>query len=1301
MTDPEAPRRDILAELGGLRRGLDALSVETSAAARALGERESADREGEALRHREALAAIEATHAADSANATEACREAMNAAEERRRTERARIGTEAEDLRKRIQRKAVANQEAAEEALEEAIWLAESVFEAGEGKPREEYEKRRAEVATMLEEVEKLERLMNRETRRYRQTRPRPTPLASHDRDEAELAPIETIRSSLPQLRDSAAAFRRLKVAWLFRGPIFILPAAVLVGLAVLVSWLMGRSEPAELRTAGFVGGGIFLLVFILLYFLARREVRAAWAPFAAASARVQFAGGVAEEAAAQRRHQLEEDMEATRDRELEEARRRFGPIGRLAKQKAAGRLKEIERRLPLNLERVDTRCREEIAGAEAARDATLQEVEATRVRATGAELDRHEAAEKALDAELRQGWTELRAAWCEGVERRVEDLTRLGRLVNELHPPFERLSARDWTGAGVAPDAIRLGSLRFDRSEVGDGLPAGNGFENEHPVSLEIPAVTTLPLRASLHLDVAAEDRETGLDLLRTAMLRILTTVPPGKVRFTILDPVGLGQNFAGFMHLEDELPGMVGERIWTEPRQIEQRLVDLTEHMETVIQKYLRNEFATIDDYNAEAGEIAEPYRFLVVADFPANFSDDSARRLASIIQSGPRCGVFTLILRDRRLELPERFDPTDLERHAISIRSDDGRLKFDVEGLGDLEFTPDRGPEDALLIDLARVVGQAARDAVKVEVPFSTIAPAPEEFWTRSATNSLQVALGRAGATRLQEIVLGTGTAQHALVAGKTGSGKSTLLHALITNLACWHSPDEVELHLVDFKKGVEFKTYATHRLPHLRSVAVESDREFGVSVLKGLDRQLSERGDLFRAAGIQDLAGWRTRHPDRPMPRILLVIDEFQELFVDDDEVSQEASLLLDRLVRQGRAFGMHVLLGSQTLGGAYSLNRSTMGQMGVRIALACNEQDSMLILSDDNVAARLLSRPGEAIYNDQGGLLEGNSPFQVCWLPDQVREGYLARVGELVEERGIQIGPQIVFEGNAPAILAENPRLRELIETRPVARPPAVPLWLGDAVAIKDPTAAMLRRQSGSNVAIVGQQDELTLATTTAAIVGVCAAHARDDLQVVVLDGTPADDPNAGYLDAVAEHLPHRIDRPDFRGSGGAIEELGSELARRIEEGRMNAPTVLLMIHGLQRFRVLRRAEDDFGFSTDDAPPTPDRVFGEILREGPEHGIFVVTWADTVSTLERAVDRNTMRTFDQRVLFQIGATDSSTLIDSPAASLLGPNRGLLHSDERGTIEKFRPWALPSLSYLAGVGRAMIERENVGE
>ena len=123
-----------------------------------------------------------------------------------------------------------------------------------------------------------------------------------------------------------------------------------------------------------------------------------------------------------------------------------------------------------------------------------------------------------------------------------------------------------------------------------------------------------------------------------------------------------------------------------------------------------------------------------------------------------------------------------------------------------------------------------------------------------------------LGRAGATRRQRLELGRGTAQHGLVVGKTGSGKSTLLHALVVNLALHYSPDEVELYLIDFKKGVEFKTYATHRLPHARVIAIESDREYGLSVLRRLDAELGLRGERFRAAGAQDLAAYRQAFAD---------------------------------------------------------------------------------------------------------------------------------------------------------------------------------------------------------------------------------------------------------------------------------------------------------------------------------------------------------------------------------------------------------------------------------------------------
>ena len=175
----------------------------------------------------------------------------------------------------------------------------------------------------------------------------------------------------------------------------------------------------------------------------------------------------------------------------------------------------------------------------------------------------------------------------------------------------------------------------------------------------------------------------------------------------------------------------------------------------------------------------------------------------------------------------------------------------------------------------------------------------------------------------------------------------------------------------------------------------------------------------------------MAGYKKAGGREPMPRSLLMIDEFQEFFTEEDRVSQGAAVLLDRIVRQGRAFGIHVLLGSQTLGGAYTLARATIGQMVIRIALMCNEADAFLIMDQDNPAPRLLSRPGEGIYNDAAGSIEGNSPFQAVWLPEEVRDGYLAKIRERADEKKFP-GP-FVFEGNAPADVRENLFLNELLK----------------------------------------------------------------------------------------------------------------------------------------------------------------------------------------------------------------------------------------------------------------------------
>src|SRR5262245_10238305 len=613
--------------------------------------------------------------------------------------------------------------------------------------------------------------------------------------------------------------------------------------------------------------------------------------------------------------------------------------------------------------------------------------------------------------------------------------------------------------------------------------------------------------------------------------MLRFLTALPPGKVRFTVIDPVGLGDNFAAFMHLADYDEQLIASRIWTESTHIDQRLSDITGHMEDVIQKYLRHQFKTIEEYNEAAGEVAEPYRVLVVANFPTNFTADAARRLVSIVNSGSSCGVFTLVSVDARMSMPHGFVLSDLEQACLNLVWENDKFIFKDEVLEKFDLAPDGPPDPVSLARIVHAVGARAREAHRVEVPFDMVAPSAEKVWTGTTRDGITVAIGRAGATKIQSLGLGRGTSQHGLIAGKTGSGKSTLLHAIITNLSLIYSPDEIELYLIDFKKGVEFKPYAEQHLPHARVVAIESEREFGLSVLQRLDAELKIRGDKYRTAGVNDVASYRTERPNERLPRILLIVDEFQEFFVEDDKLAQEAALLLDRLVRQGRAFGLHVLLGSQTLGGAYSLARSTIDQMAVRIALQCSEADAHLILSKDNAAARLLGRPGEAIYNDANGLVEGNNVFQIVWMDDDRRDQMLEQVQRLTGLHKLRPAAlPVVFEGNLPADVRNNVHANRLLAEPAWPAPPrAAPAWLGEAIAIKDPTAAVFRRQTGSNLLVIGQQEEAALGVLATALVSLAAQFAPSpDVNVpasgarfFIVDGTPADSPHAGSWQRVA------------------------------------------------------------------------------------------------------------------------------------------------------------------------------------
>jgi len=900
---------------------------------------------------------------------------------------------------------------------------------------------------------------------------------------------------------------------------------------------------------------------------------------------------------------------------------------------------------------------------------------------------------------------------------RRVENRLHQGieRGLHRMDLACERVETRfpDWQQVAQSPTstAARLPCLPIGRLLVTDRLrqsignaatalaagTATNLFGAAFPEAL--PVVLHRRLQTGLVINAASNQLDQAIDLAQAVLWRLLCGVAPGRAKLTLVDPIGRGQNFSSFMSMTDHQADIVGHRVWSGERQIEDRLAELAHHAEDILQVNLRDRFLQIEEYNEIAGTMFEPYRAFAAIGFPESLTRDGYKHLRAIIDSSIRCGVFTILVCDQARPWPPDM-PLPSDRRLLRLSIDEaGRWQTEDAELREIPFQPIQSPPGAMRTALIQRIGMAAVAASKVEIPFDSIAssslnainglvPAIPILPAEDSTaERIMIPIGVQGARRLQSLRLGEGVKQHVLIAGKTGSGKSSLLHTIITAGAARYRPDQLHYYLLDFKKGVEFKIYADAGLPHARVIGIESEREFGRSVLQRLDADLQARGERFRDAGVQDLSQYRLK-TGQEMPRVMLVVDEFQELFSRDDRLAADCTVLLDRLVRQGRSFGMHVILSSQSIAGAQSLPRATLGQMAVRIALQCSESDAVLILSDDNTAARLINRPGEAIYNDAGGLLEGNQPFQVAYLTNARHRLWLERIAARDAAAADSLPSRVVFEGNRPSKWNAELARASITSTKEGL----LTALLGEAVEIGPPTTLSLPREPGRNVLVVAP-NEMTgglLASCAASV----AAHVSMSASATVLyfDGGRSDDLLLGEW--MSENgIPLEIVKP--RDCEGRIAKVAELVQQRTEADNREQSPLLLVIDPLERFRDLRQ-DESFSFSLDGAAGVSGaEALQKVLRDGPAVGVFTILVCGSAETVARWLPRASRHDLQQRILGRINPSDSSALIDSPDASNLSAATMLIYDDADGTTRKFRVCGLPD----PGLVRQWLDTRNL--
>ena len=212
---------------------------------------------------------------------------------------------------------------------------------------------------------------------------------------------------------------------------------------------------------------------------------------------------------------------------------------------------------------------------------------------------------------------------------------------------------------------------------------------------------------------------------------------------------------------------------------------------------------------------------------------------------------------------------------------------------------------------------------------------------------------------------------GMGPHGLLIGATGSGKSEVLRTLVLALALTHSPEQLNLVLVDFKGGATFAGMAD--LPHVSAMIsnLESELSLVDRMQDALQGEMVRRQEMLRQAGnyanVSDYEADRLagKHEFPPLPALFIVLDEFTEMLVAKPEFG-EVFIMIGRL---GRSLSVHLLLASQKmdLGKARGLE----SHLSYRIALKTfTENDSREVLGIPD-AAKLPPLPGSG-YLKAGG-----------------------------------------------------------------------------------------------------------------------------------------------------------------------------------------------------------------------------------------------------------------------------------------------------------------------------------------
>ena len=718
-------------------------------------------------------------------------------------------------------------------------------------------------------------------------------------------------------------------------------------------------------------------------------------------------------------------------------------------------------------------------------------------------------------------------------------------------------------------------------------------------------------------HIWIDDYDRADSAQFAQFALANALAHTAPGQLEVLVFDDALRGIA-APFQEVNSG-----GEKILrhiNDLQELNETIKYLHEHVRSVL-NVIQGRTESLLDFRQRLSPKVEGFKLVVLSTIYHLLSDEIRDKLTVLLKAGPAAGV-TFLIHSMKLKVNEEIlDLTQLcDVDERTVYGNDGA----VRGQFDPQSTDD-------LISVSRDVASAVANAQVEPVAFSEVQPL-DAPWSQSSRDGISFAVGTYGMSTI-EVTLGDELNQrhNALITGAVGQGKSNLISVVVHSLCQRYSPSEVEFYMLDFKEGVTLQAFAPDPstgsfLPHARVLGLDADREYGVNVLRHLFAIYRQRMATFKAAGVQNIRQYRLADPEAIMPRIVVVIDEFQMLFADQDTVATTASDLIIKGARLFRACGIHFILASQTIGSGGMLGGTTgqalFAQIPVRLALKNSLAESHATLGIKNDAASHI-RSREAIVNLDYGELSSNRKTTIAYADDAILAEL--RTTWWQQAQGTVTPPE-VFEGERRLRLGDDARILTNLQSRHA--------MLGRRITVGvAPLAAEFSTDVGRNLALFGTGPGHTILLNTV----LSLLHSTPAAEIIVLD--LANDWHSPEHNNVRIHFERQLTRlgSTYRVVGkhqadALIDELAEQVANRADDA--SAPPVYIIGLGLERWR-----SDTTKIKT-------------LFANGPLSDIHLLGWWNKYSSFKAMVGLGGDNNFDVRIAMHLDHSSAREAFKQP-------------------------------------------------